>query len=339
MKRNRFVEELQEGERFAEVFLVKSSRLSETRAGKPYLIVEVADKSGEISGPVWDNAEKFIDICKAGNFIHLKGQVQSYRDKLQLRIEDIQPVDKADIFLADFVPSSQFDIGEMAEEIEKIITSVENKWVRNLLNNFFSRSDIWERFQHAPAAKGIHHAYAGGLIEHCLSMAKLVDMMAGHYQGVDRSILMAGVFFHDIGKLWELQDEGGLIDYTVSGRLKGHLVMGSEMVAQEAAKIKDFPQDILVHIQHLILSHHGKLEFGSPTLPMTPEAFILSFIDDLDSKMNLIDQLRRKLKADGPQWTDYIRSLERYLLLEPYEKQASLQQNSTEQPHVQKRLF
>ncbi len=339
MKRNRFVEEFQEGERFAEIFLVKSSRLSETRAGKPYLIIEVADKSGEINGPVWENAEKFTDMCKAGNFIHLKGQVQSYRDKLQLRIEDIQPVDKADVSLADFVPSSQFDIGEMAEEIEKIITSVENKWVRNLLKNFFSRGDIWEKFQHAPAAKGIHHAYAGGLIEHCLSMAKLVDMLAGHYQGVDRSILMAGVFFHDIGKLWELQDEGGLIDYTVSGRLKGHLVMGSEMVAEEAAKIKDFPQETLVHIQHLILSHHGKLEFGSPTLPMTPEAFILSFIDDLDSKMNLIDQLRRKLKADGPQWTDYIRSLERYLLLEPYEKQAPLQQNSTEQPHVQKRLF
>ncbi len=338
MKKNRFVEQLQEGERFDDVFLVKSSRLSETRAGKPYLILEVADKSGDIGGPVWDDAEKLSDICRAGSFIHLQGQVQSYRDKLQLRIEDIKPVDKTAISLQDFVPSSQFDISEMATKADEIISSVENKWVRKLLKRFFQKDDMWEKFQHAPAAKGIHHAYTGGLLEHCLSMATLADILATHYKGVDKSILMAGVFFHDIGKLYELKDEGGLIDYTVSGRLKGHLVIGSEMVAVEAAKIKDFPGDLLVQIQHLILSHHGRLEFGSPTVPMTPEAFILSFIDDLDSKMNLIDQLRRKRRDEGPQWTDYQRTLERYLLLEPYEKRPS-EENPVDQLHVQKRLF
>ena len=338
MKKNKFIEQLQEGERLEDVFLVKASRLSETRTGKPSLILEVGDKTGEISGPVWDNAERYTEMCRSGNFIFLKGLVQSYRDKLQLRIEEIKPIEKREVSLADFVPSSQFDIAEMAAEAERIISSLENKWVRKLLSRFFTDEKIWEKFKHAPAAKGIHHAYAGGLLEHCLSMARLVDLLANHYIGIDRSLLMAGVFFHDIGKLYELSDEGGLIDYTIAGRLKGHLVIGSEMVAKEASKIKDFPQDVLVQIQHLILSHHGKLEFGSPTVPMTPEAFILSFVDDLDSKMNLIDQLRRKQKETGPQWTDYQRSLERYLLLEPYEKAPSLEP-SPENQHVQKRLF
>ncbi len=212
MKKNKFIEQLQEGERLEDVFLVKASRLSETRTGKPSLILEVGDKTGEISGPVWDNAERYTEMCRSGNFIFLKGLVQSYRDKLQLRIEEIKPIEKREVSLADFVPSSQFDIAEMAAEAERIISSLENKWVRKLLSRFFTDEKIWEKFKHAPAAKGIHHAYAGGLLEHCLSMARLVDLLANHYIGIDRSLLMAGVFFHDIGKLYELSDEGGLID-------------------------------------------------------------------------------------------------------------------------------
>ena len=145
--------------------------------------------------------------------------------------------------------------------------------------------------------------------------------------------------FHDIGKLVELEENTGVVDYTVAGRLKGHLVMGSEMVGHEAAKIKDFPEELLVRIQHLILSHHGRLEFGSPTVPMTPEAFLLSFIDDLDSKMNLIEQLRRKQKSEGPQWSEYQRTLERFLYLEPLDDAPAEQSDSTSPQHRQKSLF
>jgi len=339
MMKKRFVEQFQEGERIDDVFLVKTARLAETRAGKPYLLLELADRTGEIGGPVWDNAEDAAVLCRVGSFIRLRGAVQSYRDKLQLRIEVVRPVDAAEVALADFVAASPYDLEEMARRIKKLVASVENGWVRKLLNRFFQKGEMWERFQTAPAAKGIHHAYVGGLMEHCLSMAGIADMLASHYPGVDRSILMAGVLFHDIGKIKELKEEVGLVDYTSTGRLKGHLVIGSEMVAEQAACIEGFPEDILTHIQHLILSHHGRLEFGSPTLPMTPEAFLLSYIDDLDSKMNLIERLRRKQKEEGWKWSDYQRSLERFLYLSSFSEDEAEAENGDGHPRRQKTLF
>lgn len=339
MRKNRFIAEFSEGERVDDLFLVKAAKLAETRAGKPCLFLDLIDKTGEIGGPVWENAEETADFCQPGSFLHLKGQVQSYRDKLQLRIEELNPVSRDTVAMADFTVSSRHDLAEMATEIQKIIASVENSWVRKLLQRFFKKGEIWERFQTAPAAKGIHHAYVGGLLEHCLSMARIADMLCRHYPGVNRSILLAGVMFHDLGKIDELKDQTGVVDYTSAGRLKGHLVMGSEMVAEEAAKIADFPEDVLVHIQHLILSHHGRLEFGSPTVPMTPEAFLLSFIDDLDSKMNLIEQLRHKQNGDGPGWTEYQRSLERFLYLSPLREKPEIEEADSEPQHRQKTLF
>ncbi len=339
MTKNKFIEQLQEGERIDEVFLVKAARLAETRAGKPYLLLELADRTGEIGGPVWDNAEQTATICQVGSFVRLRGAAQSYRDKLQLRIEAVRPVDAAEVALADFVAASPHDLGEMARQIQKLVASVENGWVRKLLNRFFQKGEVWERFQSAPAAKGIHHAYVGGLMEHCLSMARVADMLVSHYPGVDRSILMAGVMFHDIGKIKELKEEVGLVDYTSAGRLKGHLVIGSEMVCEQAACIDGFPEDILTQIQHLILSHHGRLEFGSPTVPMTPEAFLLSYIDDLDSKMNLIEQLRRKQKEEGRKWSDYQRSLERFLYLSSLQECEAEAQSDDERRRRQKTLF
>lgn len=340
MKKNRFIKDFREGDRVDDLFLVKTAKLAETRAGKPCLFLDLADKSGEIGGPVWEQAEQIAIFCQPGEFVRLKGQVQSYRDNLQLRIEDIEAVNKAEVTLADYVPSSIHDLEEMGQQIQKILASVDNSWVRKLLNRFFNNDELWKQFQTAPAAKGIHHAYAGGLLEHCLSMAKVANMLADHYPGVDKSVLLAGVMFHDIGKIKELEEHTGLVDYTAAGRLKGHLVMGSEMVGEEAGKIKDFPEELLLQIQHLILSHHGRLEFGSPTVPMTPEAFLLSFIDDLDSKMNLIEQLRRKQTNEGPQWTEYQRTLERFLYLEPLDENRVEEKNhSTKPQHRQKTLF
>lgn len=344
MRKRVFVEQMQEGDRVEDLFLIKSMKLAETRAAKPYLLLEMADKSGEISGPVWEDAEKKAEICQAGNFVHLKGMVQSYRDRLQLRIEEILPVDRGQVALADFIPATHYNLEEMARHLQKLVASVENAWVRKLLNRFFKKGELWQCFQTAPAAKGIHHAYVGGLLEHCLSMARIADMLSGHYPGVDRSVLLAGVLFHDIGKIKELEEQVGLVEYTSVGRLKGHLVMGSEMVAEEARTIENFPEDILTHIQHLILSHHGRNEFGSPTVPMTPEAFLLSFIDDLDSKMNLIEQLRRKQKEDGARWSEYQRSLERFLYLTPLNEQKISEEmgsegNVEEDQQRQKTLF
>lgn len=337
MRKQYFIDTFSEGFRVDDTFLVKASRLSETRAGKPYLLLELGDKSGEISGPVWENAEKLAGFCAAGKFVRVRGTVQSYREKLQLRIEEISPVAQENVVLEDFVPSSERDIDEMAEELRHIISQVENTWIRKLLNRFFLNGHIWEKFKYAPAAKAIHHAYCGGLLEHCLSMAQITRFISAHYRGVDESLLLAGVLFHDIGKLDELVEQAGVVDYTPQGRLKGHLVLGSEMVAREAAQISGFPEDLLIQIQHLILSHHGKLEFGSPTVPMTPEALVLSYLDDLDSKMNLIEQLRRKQRGEGMAWSEYQRPLERFLYLSPLPPEEK--QNEAEIHNKQKLLF
>jgi len=315
MEKIAFVEELKEGDRFEDLFLIKNVKQGETRAGKPYLVLTVMDKTGEVSGPIWDNVLPLQKICLAGEVVQLTGMVQSYRDALQLRIDGVKQVSKGNVDLAHFYPASPRNIREMADELQDLVQSVSNPFLKKLLKHFFKKSDCWLNFQEAPAAKGIHHAYIGGLLEHSLSVAKVADFLAKHYEGVDRSLLLAGALLHDIGKLEELKMESGLVEYTVRGRLKGHLVIGSEMVAQVAGNIRDFPEELLEQLQHLILSHHGRQEFGSPTVPMTVEAFLLSFLDDLDAKMNITEQLRRKMDNEDKSWTDYQRSLERFLYL------------------------
>jgi len=322
MHKTQFVDQLKEGDRLDDFFLVKTARLAETRAGKPYLILEVADRSGEIGGPIWEQAEELQGICRIGQFVHLNGQVSSYQGKLQLKIDAVLAVDRTEVDLADFVLVGSQDRATLARELQTLVASVKNPYLKKLLHSFFKKEPMWQRFQDSPAAKGIHHAYLGGLLEHSLSVAQVADTLAAHYAGVDRSLLLAGALLHDIGKVEELVMEVALIDYTPQGRLKGHLVMGSEMVAEAAAHIKDFPPELLTQLQHLILSHHGRQEFGSPTVPMIIEAFVLSFADDLDAKMNLMEQLRKKIKDPGLQWTDYQRSLERFLYLGPLESGA-----------------
>ncbi len=332
MEKNIFVEGLKEGDRFEDLFLIKNVKEGETRAGKPYLVLTVMDKSGEVSGPVWDNVAVLQKICVVGEVVQLTGMVQSYRDTLQLRIEGINQVPQQDIDLGQFYPVSPKNIEQMADELQKLVLSVSNPFLKKLLNHFFKKTEYWHQFQEAPAAKGIHHAYIGGLLEHSLSVAKVADFLAEHYAGVDRSLLMAGALLHDIGKLQELRMESGVVEYTVRGRLKGHLVIGSEMVAQAAGKIRDFPEELLEQLQHLILSHHGRQEFGSPTVPMTVEAFLLSFLDDLDAKMNITEQLRRKMDNVAMSWTDYQRSLERYLYLGGIAENKELVESEKEQP-------
>lgn len=338
MEKKLFVEELKEGDRLQDLFLIKTVKLGETRAGKPYLVLTVMDKTGEVSGPVWDNVPALQETCVAGEVVLVTGVVQSYRDTLQLRVDEVRRLPQTEIDLSNFYPASPRNINEMADGVQDLVRSVSNPFLRKLLGHFFKKGDSWQNFQQAPAAKGIHHAYIGGLLEHSLSVAKVADFLAQHYEGVDRSLLIAGALLHDIGKLEELKISTGLVEYTVAGRLKGHLVIGSEMVAKAAAQIKDFPEELLEQLQHLVLSHHGRKEFGSPTVPMTVEAFMLSFLDDLDAKMNVTEQLRRKMDKQEPGWTDYQRSLERYLYLsgfgEDEPEEAGTIQNGSRQPSL-----
>ena len=315
LKKNSFVEGLREGDRVDDLFLVKAAKVGETKAGKPYLILTVMDKTGELSGPIWDSTERLVEICQTGAYVQLQGMVQSYKDKPQLKIDQVRSVNASEVDAADFQPTSLRSQETMITEMAALIRTISNPHLKKLLNHFFNKDEIWHRFQEAPAAKGIHHAYLGGLLEHCLSMAKVADMLATHYPGVDRSLLIAGVLLHDIGKVEELAVTNGAVEYTNRGRLKGHLVIGCELIGRAAARQADFPAELLDQLQHLVLSHHGRQEFGSPVVPMTIEAFLLSAVDEIDAKMNLIEQLRRKMTGDEMGWSEYQRSLERFLFL------------------------
>lgn len=318
MQKKRFIEDLVVGEQLDDLFMVKSARLGETRAGKPYLTLTFADKSGEISGPAWDNAEALEQICSAGSVVRVYGVVQVYRDRLQLRVDNVAPIETTEYEPEEFVAASQRDAEGMHRDLEQLIGGLGNSFLKKLLRRILAGKAVGEEYKKSPAAKGIHHAYLGGLLEHSLSMARVASMLAGHYPSIDRDLLVAGALLHDIGKTVELENEVGVIEYTSIGRLKGHLVIGCELIGREAAAIKDFPEELLVHLQHLILSHHGRQEFGSPVVPMTAEAVLLSFIDDMDAKMNLIEQLSRKMKSEAPQWSEYQRSMERHLFLRPW---------------------
>lgn len=320
-----YIDELSEGESFVEVFVIKAMRQGETRAGKPYLLLTLMDRSGEISCPVWNNAPQIAKFCAVGAFVRCTGVVSSFRGQLQLQPDSLEPVEADQVDLASFLPATTKDRRQLACELEKLVASVEDPWLQKLLALFFNDGPCQQRFQEAAAAKGAHHACVGGLLEHTLSIAKVAESLVVHYPGVNRSLLLAGALLHDIGKLEEMSFQGPVIEYTTTGRLKGHLVIGSEMVAGAAASIEGFPQELLLQLQHLILSHHGRLEYGSPVLPMTVEAFLLCMIDDMDAKMNMIEQLRRKMESGIFSFTEYQRLLERHLYLSGYEEDAAHQ--------------
>ena len=320
MEKKTFIDDLKVGDRFDELFRVKAMREALTKAGKPYIALTVADKTGELVGNIWDDVEVLRGICEIGNFVRIRGRVEEYNQRPQLRLESLEEVAAQDVSLADFVVVSPRERDEMAAELGDLIASVKNPHLKKLLKYFYGgQSETAREIINAPAAKAFHHAYVGGLLEHMLSMAKLAELLAGHYPGIDRDLLVAAVLLHDLGKLEELKNRDGATDYTDAGRLLGHISMTFAMVGEAARRQKAFPEDLLLRLQHCILSHHGRLEFGSPVPPMTVEAFLLSMIDDLDAKMNMFERLRRAKKDEGMSWTEYQRALERYLYIEKFQ--------------------
>jgi len=317
MGKKTFIGDLKVGDRFDDLFRVRAAREALTKAGKPYIILTVADKTGELSGNIWDNIDVLRGLCEIGDFLKIRGRVEEYNQRPQLRLESLERVAAQDVSLADFVVVSPRSRDEMAAELADTIASVKNPHLKKLLKYFYGgQGTMTQEITLAPAAKSFHHAYVGGLLEHILSMARLAELLAGHYPGLDHDLLVTAVLLHDMGKVKELKNPDGAIDYTDAGRLLGHISITFTMVGAAARRQKDFPEELLLQLQHCILSHHGRLEFGSPVLPMTVEAFLLSMIDDLDAKMNMFERLRRGKKDEGMGWTEYQRALERHLYIE-----------------------
>jgi 3'-5' exoribonuclease len=308
-----FANQVKEGQTVDDIFLVKEMSRAETRSGKPYLMLTLMDRSGEIAGRLWENAETFLHACAPGNLVKIIGQAQAYKGALQVKIDNVLELDKNEADIGLFLLGSRRGIDEMAREILSLAKSIHNPFCRKLVLSFFRDNSFWVEFQQAPAAKSMHHAYLGGLLEHTLAVAKLVNMLAGLYPTLDRDLLMTGALLHDIGKTRELAYSAFPFDYTDRGRLVGHLVIGVGMIQDTINTIPEFPEDLATRLLHLILSHHGRYEFGSPSLPMISEAFVLNFLDDLDAKLNFLGRLEEQATEPGYQWTDFQRTLERFL--------------------------
>lgn len=332
-----FANQISEGQSVEDLFLVKEMTRAETRNGKPYLIMTLMDRSGELAGRLWENADAMLETCAPGNLLHITAQAQAYRGVLQLKIDSVRKADKDGIEFSLFLQTSKKSIEHMAAEMRALAMSVRNPFCKKLLLAFINDRSFFEKFQRAPAAKTMHHAYLGGLLEHTLAVSQLAEMLAGYYPALDRDLLLTGALLHDIGKTVEFTFDTYPFDYTAKGRLMGHLVLGAEMIQEKINSINGFPEDLSTRLQHLVLSHHGRYEFGSPCLPMVSEAFILNFLDDLDAKLNFISRLEEQAAEPGYQWTDFQRTLERFLYVNgrPHaeaEHVSSGQQASEESP-------
>ncbi len=307
-----FVKDIRAGSKIEDNFLVTGKNMAYSQKGSPYLVMKLRDSSGEIEGRVWDNVGEIEKKFRKGDVIRISCRAVSFKNVIQLSITDVARLENTDFEPADYLPVSKNDIGQMFAELLAIIETVKSPHLKQLLRNFLADEKTAEMFRKAPAAKGLHHVYVGGLLEHTLSATKLIDKVAGHYPGVNRDLLIAGGILHDIGKTKELTCDG-IIEYTDEGRLIGHIVIGLEMLDLQIAQIEDFPPQLAVGLRHLILSHHGMLEFGSPKRPKTIEAVILHQIDDMDAKVNAFREFIDSSPEDDSDWTPYHRLFDRFI--------------------------
>ncbi len=322
LKKKIFIQDIQDNQQIVDFFLISEVRQAETKAGKLYLSLKIMDNSGELTGRVWDNAAQLATVCVQGKIVKLTAQAQSYKNELQVKVVRAESVDQELIDISSFLPSTPKDIEEMGDQLTKIIQSIENKYIKKLLLSLVNDQELWELIKKAPAAKMMHHAYIGGLLEHTLAICQLVDQVTPLYPAIDRSLLLAGAVLHDIGKVKEFSFDTPPFNYTDQGRLVGHMMISIEIIQEKISKMKDFPKETALLIKHLILSHHGRYEFGSPALPMTREAFVLNFLDDLDAKMNYMDTLSNQAQGEEYQWSDYQRNLERFLFVRGHDAES-----------------
>jgi 3'-5' exoribonuclease len=312
MKRQ-FIGSFKAGESIDDIFVLTEKAVAKKRDGNNYLTIIVSDKTGQIKGVVWDNVDEILATNDSGSFVRIKGSVSQYREKLQLVVKEMIPCPVASVEPDDFLPATNLDVDDLFERLTKICSTIKNQHIKSLIEAFFNDETFVRDFKRCPAGKKMHHAYLGGLLVHTLSMVMLADKIAQHYEGINRDLLITGTFFHDIGKIRELTYRY-TIDYSDEGRLLSHIVIGVQMIDEKLADIPDFPEDLEVLLKHMIVSHHGSYEFGSPELPKTLEAILLHYIDEIDSKVNGIRDFIAS-ENSGESWTSYHRLLGRHFFI------------------------
>jgi 3'-5' exoribonuclease len=303
----------QENKIITSSFVVASKQVKAKKNGEPYLALILADRTGQIEAKMWDNVDEFIAIFEQDDFLKVKGLINKYKSRFQLTIHKLRRMEEVDIDFTDYLPKTTKDIGELWRTLTEFVATLENPHLKSLLELFMADAEIAERYRNAPAAKTLHHAYIGGLLDHVVSLFRSCDLMCRNYPQVNRDLLLAGAFLHDIGKIQELTYNRAF-SYTTRGQLLGHMIIELEMLQAKLEKLPGFPEELKILLEHMIISHHGQYDFGSPKLPMFPEALMLHYLDDLDSKMEAMRaHFEREAELEGP-WTSYNASLGRPLL-------------------------
>lgn len=297
------------------LFLVKQKNTGVGKNGRPFLTLQVGDSSGSIDARLWDRVDEIASLFEVGDIVKIKGLVQLFQNRRQLIVHRLEKVDSSQISFDDFVPKATYSTEDMFIELLQIVHSVKNDYLRQLLLDTVEDSEIRPHFLRAPAAKSIHHAWIGGLLEHILSISKIMNFMASHYPFLNRDLLIFGAIYHDIGKIWELSYDNG-ISYTERGRLIGHMQIACELVDKKSSRILGFTEELRDLCKHIILSHHGKLEYGSPKRPKFLEALVVAMVDDFDSKVATVHGLISEERSSGERWSRYSDLFDRYFLLD-----------------------
>jgi len=288
-----------EGKPFDCFFLVLTKQQRSTKSNKPYLNLILGDKTGQIEARVWDPGDpRIAKDFERGDLVKVRGSFSRYEDRAQVKVDQLRKANPGEADKMDMLPATRRDVGELWADLEASVASLANPDLKRLLTALLADTALAQAYREAPAARQLHHAWLGGLLEHVVSLLGLADRVAAHYPLLERDLLVTGVILHDIGKIRELEWESGF-DYTVEGVLLGHIQMGVVLVEKTIAGLPGFPDRLRTLVLHMILSHHGKLEFGSPKLPMIPEALVLNFLDDLDAKMQAVASEFEKSAREG----------------------------------------
>ncbi len=318
-----FVTDLGTEQNITSFFLVHEKEIRNTREGKSYLRLELGDRSGTIEARMWDQFDAAVKDINRDDFVKVQARVEIYRNRPQLSLQQLRLAKPEEIDLADFLLHTKEDVGKLYAQLLEYANAIANPWLKKLVTGIASNPEIAAKYKRAPAAKVMHHAYLGGLLEHVISLCGLAKQIAAHYPELDVDLLLTAAILHDVGKLDELCYERA-ISYTVEGQLLGHIMMEFETVSKAMDAIEGFPANLKTVVQHLLISHHGQYEFGSPKLPMIREALAFHYLDDLDSKLAAA-RAALALDSGEPEWSAYSGALGRkFLRLDQFLKSTSV---------------
>jgi 3'-5' exoribonuclease len=312
--KSQYVNELKSGHTVKEKFILSKKIFKEKKDGGTYAMLEFTDQTGSIEGIAWDSLTEDLKAISVDDFVFVTGNVSEYNDKLEIVVNSISRVSDDEVDAKDYLPQCEEDITKVMTEVDEFRKKVANPHLKKLLDSFFEDQAFVENFRTAPAAKRVHHAYLGGLAVHTLKVVKLLSSMQKIYVSLNFDLLITGGLLHDIGKINEYVYKKK-IDASTKGKMLGHIVIGYEMIVKKIDNIPQFPEDLRLKLLHMVLSHHGKFEWGSPKLPMFPEALILHFMDNLDSKVEMMIEEFRKSKGSQKEWSNYHPFLEREIYL------------------------